>query len=489
MNQNWFATLALLSWPIVTLWLYKSRPVGLATIWTIIGAQLLLPEGAAIKFQGVPAFDKMSIPNVAALIGCILVTRRALRFWNGFGLPEVLLFMSLVSPFVTAELNTDTIYIANRVLTAETNYDALSAIVRQFIFLLPFFIGRQLLKSTAGNLEILHVLVIAGLLYSFPILFELRMGPQLSQLIYGYQASNISQFFRDGGYRPAVFMVHPLTLSLFIMTSTVAAATFWRTQIRVTRLAPTVITAYLSGILLLCKSLGAILYGATLLPLVRWTKPRFQLRVALVLVAISLLYPALRFTNIFPTNFLYETAELISQERALSLKTRFDQEQQLLDRATQRFMFGWGRWGRSRLYDANSGEDISITDGGWIVVLGSWGLFGFVAQFGLITIPVVRAASALRYAKSEDNKVFLAALALILAISVVDLLPNSSLSPWTLLLAGALLGRTEALRATAREFYNPVVRTNSTSGSNAKPRQQAGGPAFEKWDSESNKFQ
>ena len=488
MAQNWFATVALLSWPMVALWLYKSRPVGLATIWTILGAQLLLPVGALIKFEGIPQFDKISIPNIAALIGCILVTRRPLRFWSGFGLPEVFLVMYLVGPFVTAELNTDVINIGKLVLPAESQYDALSDVVRQFLFLLPFFMGRQLLKSSADHVEILRALVIAGLLYSLLILFELRMGPQLSYLIYGYQASNISQFFRDAGYRPAVFMGHPLVLSFFMMTTVVAAATFWRMQIRVTRFAPTIITAYLSGILWLCKSLGAFVYGATLLPLVRWTKPRFQLRVALVLVTICLLYPALRITNIFPTSFLSEAAALISQERATSLMQRFDQEQQLLDHATQRPVFGWGRWGRNRIYDANSGVDISVTDGGWIIAFGAWGLFGFVAQFGLIAIPVVRAVSALRYARSEHDKVFLAALALIMAISLVDLLPNSSLSPWTCLLAGALLGRTEALRKTARQLHNSVVRTNSTFGTNTTPRPQAGASAFEKWDSERNQY-
>ena len=451
---------------MVALWLYKSRPVGLATIWTILGAYLLLPVGALIKFEGIPQFDKISIPNLAALIGCILVTRRSLRFWSGFGLPEVLLVMFFVGPFVTAELNTDVIYIGKLVLPAESHYDALSDVVREFLFLLPFFIGRQLLKSSDDHLEILRVLVIAGLLYSLLILFELRMGPQLSYLIYGYQAGNISQFFRYGGYRPAVFMGHPLVLSFFMMTTTIAAAAFWRTQIRVTRLAPTIITAYLSGILLLCKSMGAIVYGATLVPLVRWTKPRFQLHVALVLVTICLLYPALRITNVFPTSFLTEAATLISQEAALSLKQRFDQEQQLLDHATQRLLFGWGRWGRNRVYDANSGVDITVTDGGWIIALGGWGLFGFVAQFGLVAIPVVRAASAFRYARSQHDKVFLAALALILAISLVDLLPNSSLSPWTCLLAGALLGRTEALRVTKRQLRDSIVRANSTSGSN-----------------------
>ena len=47
--QNWFATLALLAWPLVALWLYQTRPVSQATLWTILGGYLLLPVGASIK--------------------------------------------------------------------------------------------------------------------------------------------------------------------------------------------------------------------------------------------------------------------------------------------------------------------------------------------------------------------------------------------------------------------------------------------------------
>ena len=140
----------------------------------------------------------------------------------------------------------------------------------------------------------------------------------------------------------------------------------------------------------------------------------------------------------------------MSNERAQSLKFRFDQEQQLLDHAWERFSFGWGRFGRNRVYDEESGRDLSVTDGRWIITMGQFGFFGFLAEFGLLALPVFRAASSLRYADTLHEQVFLAALALMLAINVVDLLPNASLSPFTWLIAGTLLGRTEALRAEAR---------------------------------------
>src|SRR5262245_38695384 len=95
-TPNWFAILALLSWPAVALCLYFKRPVAQATLWTILGAQLLLPVGAVIKFEGIPQFDKISIPNLAALIGCLLVMRRPLRIWNEFGIAGILILMFVI---------------------------------------------------------------------------------------------------------------------------------------------------------------------------------------------------------------------------------------------------------------------------------------------------------------------------------------------------------------------------------------------------------
>jgi hypothetical protein len=119
-----------------------------------------------------------------------------------------------------------------------------------------------------------------------------------------------------------------------------------------------------------------------------------------------------------------------------------------LDKASERILFGWGRFGRSRIFD-EWGKDISVTDGGWIIILGQNGLLGFLAEFGLLALAVFRAASAFKFVDRKNDGIFLAALALIVAINMIDLLPNESLSPWTWLLAGSLLGRAESLRDSA----------------------------------------
>ena len=144
-------------------------------------------------------------------------------------------------------------------------------------------------------------------------------------------------------------------------------------------------------------------------------------------------------------------------------KFRFDNEDRLLQHASDRFWFGWGRYGRNRVYDAY-GSDITISDGEWIIRMGIFGFVGFVAEFGLLAASVFRAAMAVKSVPSTNGTIFLCALAVIVAINIVDLLPNASISPWTWLLAGALLGRAENILGVA------AVNSMSRSAVGARKR-------------------
>ena len=81
---------------------------------------------------------------------------------------------------------------------------------------------------------------------------------------------------------------------------------------------------------------------------------------------------------------------LVSDDRARSLEFRFINEDRLLGRASERPLAGWGRFGRNRVYDEEGGYDVSVTDGRWIIVLGQFGILGFIAEFGLLTCGHIR---------------------------------------------------------------------------------------------------
>ncbi len=72
--------------------------------------------------------------------------------------------------------------------------------------------------------------------------------------------------------------------------------------------------------------------------------------------------------------------------------------------------------------------------------LGIHGVFGFVAVFGLLLTPIVLAQRQLRRSRSLQGAGLVGILALIVAISAVDLIPNAMLTSFTVFLSGALAG-------------------------------------------------
>jgi hypothetical protein len=464
-TANIFASSALILWPLVSIFLYRLKPIPEATLWTILAGELLLPVGTFFKIEMIPQLDKGSIPTLCALFGCMIVSGRHLQSRKKFGFIEIVVLMYLFSPVITSLLNQDFIVVGGIVLPGVGIYDGLSALLNQFIALIPFFLGRQFLREFKHTHQILNVLVVAGVAYSIPLLFEIRFSPQLHFWIYGYYPSAFIQEMReDGGFRPMVFMGHGLLASFFAMTTVVASAALWRTNDRLFGVkAAGWFTFYLGFVLYLCKSGAATIYGLVLTPLVRLGTPKMQMRVAASLVSLALLYPLLRMTEFFPTQLLVDGAAAVNKPRAVSLQFRFEQEETLLQHASDRSWFGWGRFGRNRVYNKDwqgVGVDNSVTDGRWIITLGQFGIVGFLAEFGLLAMPVFRGMRVLKSVQSFQASLYLAAICLILAVNLIDLLPNSALSPWTWLLAGSLLGVSETARADDR---SKARKTNFSS--------------------------
>ncbi len=447
-GANWFAYTAILAWPLVALALYNFRPFSEATAWTVLGALLFLPSQVAIKFPMIPAIDKTSVANISALLGCAMFAPRLRRVPAAIGVVALLAIVYIASPVVTSVLNNDDVVAGPVTIPGVGYYDGISALLSQSIMFLTFFAGLRFLARAGDTEALLRVLVVAGLVYSLLMLFEIRMSPQLSRWIYGIFSSSFATETRYGGFRPVVFMINGLAAAFFLSTAVIGAAAFWRARIRVVAVPSAGVSAYLGVVLILCKSAGALIYAVLFGALVRWFTPKVQMRLAVVLTVVAVMYPVLRMNNFFPTEQLVEAAAVFNRERADSLKFRFDQEQQLLAHASERFWFGWGRYGRNRVYE-ESGKDTSITDGQWILTFGQFGFFGFMSQFGLLTLPVFYAARTYRLVRSRRQAIFLCCLTLLVAISVVEQIPNASISAWTWLLAGALLGRCAAVRAEA----------------------------------------
>ena len=214
------------------------------------------------------------------------------------------------------------------------------------------------------------------------------------------------------------------------------------------------VVGYLGILLVLCKTLGAILYSALALPLVLLTKPRTWVRVSLVIALILCAYPMLRNYDIIPVRRVVTQISSFNAERAGSFQFRVENEDRLLAKANQKPAFGWGTWGRNRVFKEDSGEDLTITDGAWILRYGMFGWFGYLGLFGLFAAAIFNARAGVK-GPVTPPKIVLGALTLMLAINLIDLVPNANLLPLTFLLAGTIAGRPRLAVAKVRRSATP----------------------------------
>jgi hypothetical protein len=421
-------------------------PAAVATV--LIAATLFLPEQVEFDAPLIPPMGKITISGLCALVG-VLATSRS-RFFGA--LPDrYVLGLScslLVANIFTTLTNRDPLVYGSTFIQGLTLHDAISDTVRITLSaLIPFFLGYSLFRTRQDLIDLMRVLVIAALIYVPFILVELRMSPQFHRWVYGFHQHEFVQTIRDGGYRPMVFMQHGLALANFMFAGLVAATVLAKLRISVLGFPAWIPALILGVILVVCKSMAALVYGLVAVPIVLFWQPRSQLRLAVFLAIVVLAYPALRSTGAFPTQALVDLSARVAQERADSLGQRFGHEDQLAKKAGERPLFGWGGFGRNRIYDAE-GVDQSVTDGAWIGTYGSGGAAGFICIFGLLTIPVFRARHALRRLEGPE-RVLLAAMALLVGFGDIDLLPNGLFSALPLFFAGALGGAARESRATA----------------------------------------
>ena len=105
----------------------------------------------------------------------------------------------------------------------------------------------------------------------------------------------------------------------------------------------------------------------------------------------------------------------------------------------QRPALGWGRWGRSRVYE-EGGKDVSVTDSLWIILLGTTGLVGLIAMWLVLLLPTVLLLRRFP-ARHWDHPALGPAVALAMGtvLWVVDCLLNSMTNPLFPAFAGAVV--------------------------------------------------
>lgn len=457
---NAFASLALLMWPVVSVMMFRSLPVGRALIATLLLAYLFLPPlPAAFDFPLLPPLSKDTIPSIMVIILCLALYRDKMEILPRSIAARVLLAVFIFSPFATVLTNQEPVFFGRIGLPGLRLIEAVSLTIQQCILVAPFLLARAFLATERDQRDIVLALFLAGLVYSIPMLIEVRLSPQLNVWIYGYFQHSFEQMMRDGGFRPIVFLYHGLWVAFFAMTSLLAAVMLARTEPRRNKVYYVVAALYLMVVLFLCKSLGSLLYAIAAVPILLVLGRRAIMAIAVMLAFLAVAYPTLRGADLVPVDGLLAAASTIDTERANSLWVRFDNEEVLLERAQIKPVFGWGIWARNHILDEGDGRILTITDGRWIIVIGVFGWIGFFAEFGLLTLPIFMMWRKSLGGDPAGIAPLVAPLSLMLAINVIDLIPNATITPITWLLAGAMLGYAEQFvpRTKARDVAFQTV--------------------------------
>ncbi len=446
--MNVTVPIALFGWIPVVLLLFSVMPARRAVLTAFLAGTLFLPV-AGYHLPGLPEYSKSTAMSYSVLLGVVLLDPRRLLAWRP-GPIDLFMGISCLVPMASS-------------LSNELGpYDGMSAVVHQtLIWGVPYFIGRMYFQDLASHRELAVGVVAGGLVYLPLCLYEIRMSPQLHTTVYGFFQHSFDQTFRFGGWRPTVFMQHPLMVAAWMMSASVVAVWLWVSG-SVRRvfgvplgwaLGPLLVTA------VLCKSLGSLVLlaiGLGSMAVVRW------LRMPIVLVVVAtlpLVYIAARLEGSWSGASLVSLVESVSKERAESFNFRVVNEQRLLKRAMERPVFGWGGWGRSRIYDEEEGKDVSVTDGLWIIALGTTGLVGLTALYGWLLVPPAVAVLRLRRAALpwavSGPALALATIALLFAW---DTIPNAVVNPVFLLCSGGVASLGQTLARWRRPQTAPIAR-------------------------------
>ena len=450
---NTLAYIVLLAWPVFAALLFADRRISTlsAAFWVIVGGYLFLPAKVEIDLPLIPPLDKNTVPAISVAVCCLLIRRMRILFVPPPGAARWLFLAMLAAPLLSAMTNPESMFDGMEYKRGLTAYDALSDIIQTYLTLLPMLMGLTLIRNSRDLLKLMQLFVLAALIYSPLVLLEIRISPQLHTWVYGFFPHSFLQQVRFDGYRPVVFIGHGLLVAIFAAVALCASAILWRSKYRLSVIPMGPILIYFAIVLLLCKSVGAWFLGfGTALSLLLLS-PRIQIRVAAIIALLVTTYPLLAISGYFPDTQLIELAALFGDDRAQSIAFRLQHEERLLEHAAQKILFGWGGWGRNRLYD-------SITDGHWVNILGVYGAVGFLAKTGLPLSAILGGRRACRTIAEPSERAAYAGLLLITAMIMVDQIPNASLSPYFWFWVGGVMGVSARLKAARTRRYAAAAR-------------------------------
>ncbi len=460
----------IIGWLGVGYVLFRRLPGPVAALTVMVLGHLFLPElQGAPQVPGAPQvlplplvkFTKANTISYALLCGSLLCDRRrwGTVYPHWYDLP---MFAWCVAPMFSS--------LVNEIGPLGGLYDGATLTLHQvLVWGVPYWMGRLYLGSREGLSLLAAAVVLGGLVYVPPCLFEIGFGPELHHLVYGYYQHELVQAVRFGGFRPMVFLQHGLEVGLWMTVAAVTAFWLWREGVyrgfvyhpRCRPVALGAVVLVVAGTAVACKSSGALILGAIGLAALAAAR-RFRTALPLaVLLVVPPAYIAARATNAWTGEELVAfTRANFDEERAASLDFRLRNENLLLTKSHDKPVFGFGQSGNWRIEDSR-GKDKSVTDSLWIIALMTEGIFGLTALVVALLLPVVRFLWHDPPADWSQADAPAAVLALALSLYSLDLLVNAMVNPIYMLAAGGLAGAAAHLAPSRWDSDLPPGMTDS----------------------------
>lgn len=415
-------------WVPFVIYIFKFKEPRRACLISFLAAWLFLPN-AEYQISGLPEYNKITATCYGIMISIFIFDKlkiQELKF-RWFDLPITIFCFSPLFSSIDNGLGI---------------YDGLSCSLNEIAgWGLPYLIGRIYFNTPAAMRDLAIAIIIGGLIYVPLCLIEIRMSPQLHKWFYGFHArEDFSQTMRYGGYRPTVFMEHGLMVGMWMSIATLSA--YWMLKSKTTphwlKFRKSTILLSLTVTLILSKSTGAIgLFFLGLASLFVIHKMKFK-GYLVILVSIPILFLYFRASGQWDGRELVDwTKKNINEERAQSIEYRFDNEELIVEKARKRPLFGWGDWGRWRIYN-DEGEDITISDSLWAIIYGRNGVIGLLSLYGFLLLPIILNVIKIPVNKWLSEKYSSKTLLSFMCyMYVLDSLLNACVNPFFALCAGA----------------------------------------------------
>lgn len=440
---NWskvlLAAFVTITWILIAPLIAAGLTASQIVIWLTLVPYLFLPERFAINLPGLPDIDKTAAVTIGLVLAFLLhrekfsaITRpskrsSAIKVWVGS-----FFALMVLGALFTLFTNREPLFYGPTVLPALRLWDSISLLSGLAFFVIPFFFAWRYLPTPTAHLELLRALVAMGLIYSLLMLVEIRLSPQLHTWLYGYFQHSFVQHIR-GGFRPIVFLQHGIAVGFFIFMAVLAALAQWKSTQETKWLLASI---WLFSVLAISKNMGAMVICIVSVILYVFATHRVKGLFAVTVALIVLIYPAFRQAELIPLEKVVDLAAAVSPDRAGSLQYRLNNEDQLLSRAYIKPFGGWGGYARDQIFN-NEGVRTSVSEGRWIQTIGSRGWLGYIALFGVLTVPIFLARKPISTAQTPPETTV---LAIIMAGNLIYMIPNSTLTPISWLVFGSLSG-------------------------------------------------